>query len=227
MKKAAVIITLTVAMGLSIWFAVRNTNIVESYPESDFSIADRMATEASHILNNQATVVVIGIKGVHEHEDLVRIFTEKLKLVGNFHIIPALMTVDELKLWPDSETTGRITAENGFDPTVVFNLLNQHEKMSAIVSFAGPPALKDQDIRELQNKRIKMIVFAPATNNKQLKKLLEANIVQAAVIPRVTDLSPALTKRPETLNEWFDAAYEIITPARLAELSSPSPTNKR
>jgi hypothetical protein len=200
MKKIAVIAMLLFVTGLSLWFAVQNVNPRQSYPESDFSIADRMATEGSNLFNHQATIIVLGIKGIREHEDLVRIFSEKLKLVGNFHIVPALMSNAELKLLPDSERTGLTSSENGIDSAVFFNLLKQHPDASAFVSFAGPPDLQDQELQQVRSKKLKMMVFAPNTNSQHLRRLLEANIIQIAVTRRFSDSPSLLTKRPETLN---------------------------
>jgi hypothetical protein len=226
MKKIPLIASLVFAISLSVWFAVRNDTVIKPYPESHLSIADRMATEASHIVSHQATVIVLGIKGIHEHEDLVRIFTEKLKLVGNFHIVPTLMNISDLKLLTDPEKTGIVSAEEGIDSQVIFDLLKQHPKASALVSFAGPPALQDKELRELQSKKLKMIVFAPDTSSKHLRKLLEANVIQVAVTRRLIGQTSPSAKMPDTLDEWFDTAYEVVTPAKLAELSRPPQTKK-
>jgi len=92
-------------------------------------------------------------------------------------------------------------------------LIQKFSDVSAIVSLVGPPVLTDQEISRLDTKIPKVVVFAPLGFG--IRKLLEEQVVQVAIVPRVTPLmastlpGTATTAAPPQAGERY---YEVVTP---------------
>jgi len=103
----------------------------------------------------------------------------------------------------------------------LLQLIQKHPDARAIVSFAGSPILKDEQIRALGEGTPKIIVASNATGSPRdaLKRLFDANLVLFAVTHRTT--APPAGK-PKTSRDVFDRFYQIVTPETAGELSASS-----
>ncbi len=91
-------------------------------------------------------------------------------------------------------------------------LIGKYRKATAMVLLVGPPALSDQDIDRLDPDMPKVVVFAPMGIG--VRKLLEARVVQVAIVPRVAaPMAPgAATASATPLPQGGAAWYEAVTP---------------
>jgi len=97
----------------------------------------------------------------------------------------------------------------------LFKLLESNPNIGAVVLFCAFPPLAAQDYDALRRSRIKFVVasgYLPGYRN-----LLETQVIHLAVVPRFDpDDSPA--KKPQTLREWFESQFVVITPGTTATL---------
>lgn len=93
------------------------------------------------------------------------------------------------------------------------NLVKKHPNTSvdAIVSLVGFPMLSDEEISSLGQNIPKFIVVMPPGPPMSLKKLMEEQVIQCAITPRMTPPPPS-TGTPTTPREKFNQSYEIVTP---------------
>lgn len=99
--------------------------------------------------------------------------------------------------------------EAGLPADEYLRILRENPDLDAIVSFIGSPSLTDKQIRQLP-RRIPKCVVVNDPGTGRLRKLLENDIVQVAIISRFEPLPPA-AKKPITMKEWFDAHYQVVT----------------
>lgn len=94
-------------------------------------------------------------------------------------------------------------------------LLKKFSSASAIVFFADLPIPTDEELETITATPPKIILvcsdpFGP-------KKLMEIQLVQLAICPRVDDPSPS-REDPQNLRDWFNRFYQIVTPEKAAAL---------
>lgn len=88
-------------------------------------------------------------------------------------------------------------------------VLQAHPKVSALVLFAGFPTLEQADFDLLKQVGAKIVVISGYRPG--YKVLLQAGLINVAITPRI-DSPPENPKPPQTLQEWFDRDYMIVTP---------------
>ena len=91
-------------------------------------------------------------------------------------------------------------------------LIQKHRNAAAIVSLVGPPVLSDQEIDKLDAKIPKVVVFAPMGFG--IRKLLEEQVVQVAIIPRITPpMAPVTPGNTSTAAppQGAGRSYEVVT----------------
>jgi hypothetical protein len=93
-------------------------------------------------------------------------------------------------------------------------LSSKHAKAGAIVSFIGLPSLTDVNIAAAQKTGAKWVVVSDY--GADYKRLLGKQAMQLAVVPRLQD--PPEFPKPSNLQEQFEREYEVLTPARSADL---------
>lgn len=91
-------------------------------------------------------------------------------------------------------------------------IIQRHATAAAFVSMVGFPNLPPEALEEM--KGWKFIVVGDG--GPELKALLEGGVVQVALIPRIKPVTA--TQPPATPREWFNRAYEIVTPANASNL---------
>lgn len=106
----------------------------------------------------------------------------------------------------ETERPGTMGA-GGLDPEQFRQIIQRHAGTDGFVSLAGFPEFPKDALPALRGR--KFVVVGSA--GPQLKALLLGGVVQVAIIPRTRP--PADGKKPVTAREWFNSAYEVITPA--------------
>lgn len=94
----------------------------------------------------------------------------------------------------------------GLDPEQFRQLIQRHTGAEGFVSLAGLPEFPKDAPLALPGKKL-LVVGSPSP---QLKALLVGGVVQVAIIPRT---NPPTGTKPRTAREWFNSAYEVVTPA--------------
>lgn len=100
----------------------------------------------------------------------------------------------------------------GLDPEQFRQLIQRHAGAEGFVSLAGLPEFPKDAPLVLPGKKL-LVVGSPGS---QLKALLLGGVVQVAIIPRMNP--PAAGTKPRTAREWFNSAYEVVTPASATAL---------
>jgi len=100
-----------------------------------------------------------------------------------------------------------------------FRVIQKHPKVAAIVSFAGLPGVNDEQMAALGEHIPKCIAYDGFSLRLQpVIENIENHIVQVAIIPNQTGYDPAKAKNPETLREWFDRYYQVVTEKNVDKL---------
>jgi len=96
-------------------------------------------------------------------------------------------------------------------------VLRKHPEANAIVSFAGAPFLKDEQVGALAKNGLGIVVASNVGISPRgaLKKLFEADLVFFAITPRTT--APP-SGEPKTTRDVFDQFYQIVTPDKAGEM---------
>ena len=191
-------------------------------------VAKVLAEETSVLLEKQGQVVVITAEGSDPHKAQIEAFQASLKQKG---MVPAI--VENLK--PEQMRQG--PGMGGIPADRFLKLLEKYPDAAAVVSFIGPPEFKDDEMSKLPPRIPKIAVFASMGTG--VKKLLQKEIIQVAIIPRMGPPPPppnesgrsspaaigaTTTNQAKTMSgrEMFDMRYEIVTPeSDLSKLFEP------
>lgn len=93
--------------------------------------------------------------------------------------------------------------------------LQTYPKAGAIVLFLGFPEMAGRDLEALSTRTQKLVVVAGY--RADYAQLLASRLIDLAIVPRF-DTLPETAKKPQSLREWFDQEYVIITPDKAAAL---------
>jgi hypothetical protein len=105
----------------------------------------------------------------------------------------------------------------GLTPAKLKAIIERYPGVEAIVSFVGVPALNSEEIEQWPPKAPKLVLVGPSDPAGKLKTLLDAKVVELAILPRLEPVT-APAKKPETERERFDQNYQILTSAPTAKL---------
>ncbi len=89
---------------------------------------------------------------------------------------------------------------------------------TAIVSFVGFPVLDAAQIAGLKDHQVKLVAIYTAgpQAGPHYKKLLEARVLDLAILPRM-DLPAGAAQPPVTPRDFFDRQYLLVTPETAAK----------
>jgi hypothetical protein len=91
-------------------------------------------------------------------------------------------------------------------------IIARHPGVRAIVSFAGVPQLKDQDLEDWSQFAPKLVTVGAHDPDNRLKRIFRRRIIAFAILPRL-DAAPKAAKKPATEREWFDQNFQLVTSA--------------
>lgn len=211
-KKAVVIVAAVVAIlgsFVSIYLnrAGRSPRIVlNSYQ----ALGEVAAEETSKLLDQKAKVVIIAydtkVNSNPVEEAKLKAFGDRLKTGGI-----TISSTEKFKLTPmERMATGGAVPRERF-----LQILESHPNVDAIVLFVAFPPLTETDLDRLERNGPKLVLISGYMPG--YKNLLSARVVQLAIVPRF-DSAAERIKQPQTLRQWFDRDYVIITPDNLATL---------
>jgi hypothetical protein len=192
-------------------------SIFRSVTQSSDDLADQryavagsvLAEETDKLLVNGGTVVVLtpppAATGLHALNEVAAGLHDALRARRHLQIV-GLEPVD-----PPSSTE----AGHPFNFDVLQKIVRDQPALAAIISVAGAPQLTAEDLAHLPAKLPKIIVFASPPLN--LKPMLEAKVVQAAVVTRFS-ASPMPTGKVLTPREAFDLNFQVAHPDDAATL---------
>ena len=89
-------------------------------------------------------------------------------------------------------------------------IIKRYPGVDAIVSFVGIPALSGEEIKQWPRTAPKLVMVGFHDPGTKLKELLDARVVQLAILPRPAS-APNQSKKPETDRERFDQSFQIVT----------------
>ncbi len=168
------------------------------------AVGQVMAEETAKLLDNKGEVVIVAMDTkkmkIPHVEAQLKTFNDTLKKQGGVTV----MATESLS----AEALGMVGPEMGLSSDNFFKVLEKYPNASAIVSFVGAPMLKDDEIARLPANTPKIVAFSAM--GMGLKKLFEENVIQVAIVPNF-EAKPGPQKKPETLREWFDQYYKVVT----------------
>lgn len=97
----------------------------------------------------------------------------------------------------------------GIPPDQLFEALEAHANVAAVVLFGGLPALSEPEVEALRRRAVKLVVVS--SFRPDYERLLEQGVLHLAVVPR-PDPPPPEVKSSRTLRERFDREYLLVTP---------------
>jgi len=175
------------------------------------AIGQITAEETSKLLSGKGKVVLVVMDtGKYQSKPLEsQIETFKRTLEKQNGVI--LVAIEKLEM-NDLMMAG---PEMGLPGELYLKILQQHPDVDAIVSFVGAPRLSDDQIDELGEKIPKLVAVVGMPMG--LKRYFEDQLIQVAIVPRF-EPQPQGGKKPETLREWFDQTYTVVTTENYSSL---------
>ncbi len=180
------------------------------------AIGQVMAEETARVLEDKGEILLIcnatAPKGSIMDQQMTT-FKETLGKRGGISI-KATQTLE-------AGVEARAGPDMGLSHDAFLKLLEANPGISGIVSFVGLPMLQDADIAKLGTERPKIVVYSQM--GMGMKKLLETNAIDVAIMPRMLVAPPSptskpSTKKPVTLRECFDLYYQIFTSENASSL---------
>ena len=131
----------------------------------------------------------------------VKTFNDTLKHAGGVQVT-ATETIKP-------EAAFAVSGAEPLTPAKLAELLAKHVTADALVSFVGVPRLTAEQIGQLPQARPKVV--AVVTYNPPTRAMFARGVLHLAVLARPAAGTSART--PTTTQEWFDANYQLVTPA--------------
>ncbi len=167
------------------------------------------AEETAKLLGNKGKIVIVvqdtsQFKTKNSPSDVqIETFKETIKKQGGISV----SGTETVKI----DMMAMHGPEMGLPGDLFVKIVQKYPDADAIVSFAGAPQLTDEQISSLGQKIPKFVaVSGMGMMGMGLKKLFEEQVIQLAIVPRFEPAPPS-TKKPETLREWFDQTYKVVT----------------
>ena len=137
----------------------------------------------------------------------IRSFQSALKAAGAGIATTNLIRLDPLRL-------------SSVPPGDFFQLLQRLTDSDVVVSFLGPPVLTPDQLAKLGEKKPKVLAVCTGSTpgRANLKRLFDDKVLHAAVVSRRSVGAGPPT--PDTVRNWFDHLFTLITPTS-SELGSP------
>lgn len=207
MNKKPVVIAIAVLaiLGSIIWLYLNRSGrppriALDSYQ----ALGEVAAEETSRLLNHKGQIVIVAREnraGANPAEAAqLQAFTSALKKEGKISI--AALETFHLSPMEQMSAGGSVPRER------FLQVLKDHPKLDALALFVGFPALDQTGLDQLKQSGAKIVVISGYWPD--YKRLLAAGWIQIAIVPRF-DSPPEFPKPPQTLREWFDRDYVIIT----------------
>ena len=102
-------------------------------------------------------------------------------------------------------------------------LVTKYPNADAFVLLTDAPGLSPEDLNRLPKRLPKVVTLANIVGVPNLRRLFEAGVLHAAILPRWEQ--PAEIVKPRTPAEWFARSFLIVTPANIDVLPNPSVLN--
>lgn len=204
-KPVVIAIALLAILGSVIWLYLNRPGRPPRIAMDSYQALGEVAAEAtSRLLNHKGQIVVVAREnrdGANPVEAAqLQAFTSALKKEGKISIA----AVETFRLTPMEQM-----AAGGRVPRQRFvQVLKSHPKLDAVALFAGFPELDQTDLDQLKQSGARIVVISGY--RPEYKRLLAAGWLQIAIVPRF-DSPPENAKPPQTLREWFDRDYVIVT----------------
>ncbi len=175
------------------------------------AIGQVMAEETSKLLNNQGEIVVIAMDTkqfkMPTVEAQLKTFQETLRKQGSVKVL----AIEPLSM----SNMGIIGPEMGMPAATFLPIAEKYPNAAAFVSFVGAPALQEEDLARLGERRPKIIAFC--SFGMGLKSLFERQIIHVAIVPHL-EARGDQSKKPDTLRDWFNQYYKVVTPETASSL---------
>ena len=208
-------VALTCSLALIYWTMThRGSKVGARARQLHQMVGDVTAQETIKLVGKKGRVVVVSMDTSQSKARPAEMELEHfLKTLKN---LSTLTVVTTQLVTPESSVT---RSESGLSAETFIGMVQQHPDVDVLVSFAGAPVLSAEQIQALPAKIPKVIAVLALTFQSRLKPLFEQNIIQVAITPRF-DGPPAGTKPPETVREWFDYSFKVLTTETEAMLAN-------
>jgi len=193
--------SILVIVGSSLWiyshhFAAPKINVLLHQ-----AVGRVMAEETAKLVDNRGKIVVIAIETAQDAELKVQLeeFAKTLKKFSGITVAKTYLL--------ETENRAKYGAGSGLSARRFIRIVNKNTSAAALVSFVGAPALKDEEIGQLQA-RPKFI--AESRSVEKLENLFAKQRLQVAIVSRFQFPAP-VEGNPGTLRQWFDKRFQVLT----------------
>ncbi|HVM61331.1 MAG TPA: hypothetical protein VMV72_10740 [Verrucomicrobiae bacterium] len=170
-------------------------------------VGDAAVEQTGKLLGNHGRIVVVAAADCAMCEQTMKlrqIFGQSVRRAGKLTVVGTEL----VPLTDDSQLS--------LPGDVYARILESHPDVDAVVSLIGVPAMKADRVSK-GNSRL-VVVASNGDHDQEIKRLMEARIVDLAIIPRTTR-APDAPANPKTPREWFDFNYQVVTPETAAALT--------
>ena len=193
---------------VSIFFFLRGRRPIGSQAPA-IGVGEVVADETIRLIGRQGKIVIWS-GDIDPSALTLATLTETLRKNSAISIVSTEPIGGHFNVWLDSES---LPTERFFD------LMKKHADVDAIISFAGIPVLRPEQIAQLDSRRPKLILVFSSQDLPD-RMLFERGVVQLAIVPRYESLRRTGVK-PATPREWFDREYQVVTAETAASLPEP------
>jgi hypothetical protein len=211
MKSRSLIIAFAIASVLLALIAIRRQLAPPAMNlRPSLAVGEVLAGEVARVLGGRGKVVVIGRGSARDGKNAggeqISSFGAAMKRLGTLPIISTE--------WLPQPPAGTM------DPGVVkteqlLQLIEKHPEVDAFVIFAGLPPPSPPVSEKLSARPLKLL--AVCGYGPHVRRWLETGALAVAVVPRFGELPPG-TPAPQTVKDWFEREFEMLTPESVGRL---------
>ncbi len=213
LKKIALAVgSILVIAGSSCWIYARHFAAPKINVPLHQAVGRVMAEETAKLLDHHGKIVVIAIETAHDSELKAQLdeFEKTLKQFSGVTIAKTYLL--------ETENRAKYGAGAGLSARRFIRIVNKNTTADALVSFVGAPAMKDEEVGQLQG-RPKLIVESRSV--EKLEKLFTKGLLQVAIVSRFQFPAP-VDGNPSTLRQWFDKRFQVVTAEMVGALPDTS-----
>lgn len=171
-----------------------------------FVASEVLASETARVLEDHGNIVLLTYDNARNKLEFYDRQLKTLQSALSKH--PQIKIVAREAVVPKD---GDFSQEQGYLPAEDYlRILAAYPDVDAFVSLLGAPALSDKDIRNLPRRIPKFTTICLSRDGQFLKKLFREQVIQVAIVPRLTGL-PVSASKPSSPRAAFDQFYQVVT----------------
>ena len=175
-------------------------------PKKDLEVGQRLAEGTASLIGNKGKIIIVTLDPKMAVGPGFKKQLEAFRETIARHREITLVDTEVLAF-----------GEPSLSSSALFEILEKRHDLSAIVSFADFPFLKNEETARLAQNTPKIAVFSESSPIG-MKKLFENGVIQFAITHRGPAPRSSVAVDSKPTREGFDQSYIVITPDNISDL---------